>query len=268
MTKTDLAQFPGELHKRLMESTRIWQDIYNVCEHARIVLFYGPPGTGKSTVQCRHGLGKRKVERVVLTAETVKGEIAGQKEPVTAFDRDGKPIGTQLAYVEANALRAWREGSRLVIEEINEAGGDVIPFLHLIGDGRSIAQYTTPTGETVRPHDDFQMYASMNAEPSALPDALNDRFVIKRLVDFPDPRLLLSLPKCLRPAAAFSLFGSDATLPITTRQWVEMGQIMDAKGWNIDDTLTFLFGPRGNTAKGIAKAIQVRSAVDAAMTTT
>lgn len=262
MTKTELAQFPAELHKRLRDSVVMWTDLYRVVEYARLALFYGPPGTGKSTIQCKHGLKGRNVQRVVLTAETVKGEIAGQKEPSTVFDKEGKPVGMQLAYVKANALLAWDRGDRLVVEEINEAGGDVIPFMHLIGDGTGIAQYTLPNGDIVRPHDNFQFYASMNTEPSALPEALNDRFVIKRLVDAPDPRLLLSLPKCLRPAAAFSLFGEDKSLQVTTRQWVEMGKLMDLHGWNIDETLSFIFGPRGN-AKAIAKAIQVRSTVDA-----
>lgn len=257
MTKTDLAQFPGDLHKRLMESTKIWQDIYQCCENFRLVLFYGPPGTGKSTVQCKHGLGKRNVSRQVLTAETTASKVLGQLWP----QMTGEPV-----WIDGPVARSWRNGERLVIEEINEAGGDVIPLLHLAGDGRAIARITLPTGETITPHENFQMFASMNAEPSALPDALNDRFAIKRLVDTPDPRLLLSLPRCLRAAAAFSLFGEKnkeaALAPITTRQWVEIGQTMDLKGWSISETLENVFGPRGN-AKAIAKAIEVRSAVDA-----
>jgi len=267
MTKAELAQFPGELHKRLMESTRMWQDIYHVCEYARLALFYGPPGTGKSTVQCKHGLKGRNLQRVVLTAETVKGEIAGQKEPVTAFDAEGRPCGTQLAYVKANGLLAWERGDRLVIEEINEASGDTVPFLHLLLDGEGVAQYTLPDGSTVRPHENFQCYASMNVEPTALPEALNDRFVIKRLIDAPDPRLLLSLPRCLRPAAAFSLYGNTAGLQVTTRQWVALGQVMDRHGWSIADAVEFIFGPRGN-AKQIAKAIEVRSAIGVTEATT
>lgn len=242
LSSTDMAQFPADLHPAMREASGVWADIYNVVMYADNALFSGPPGTGKSRVSRIHGLNGRHLETTSLTYETCWPEVRG----CYMLDKDG------MRYIDGPGVRAWRQGSRWCIDEIDQAGGDTIPGLHTLLDDRAVARLTLPTGETVTPSETFQCFATTNADPKALPEALMDRFAIKREVLFPDPRFLMSLPMALRPAAAYALFSPNSAAKeiakLTTRQWVVIGGKMDKFGLSTRDAVELVTGPKRSLA--------------------
>jgi len=112
---------------------------------------------------------------------------------------------TVSGYSDGVALRAWREGKRLVIDEIDKAGGAALTNLLAITEDPSTAAFTIPlTGETVRPVKGFHVIATMNVDPSELPEALQDRFTVAIEITQPHPDAIKSLPTDLRSAAKVS----------------------------------------------------------------
>lgn len=236
LSSVEMEQLPQDLHSIIKDACKMWSDVYfTVSLHPRLMLLYGPPGTFKSTMSAKHNLQNRSVERIPITPETCWPELRGYY----GLGKEG------MVWMDGPCTRAWRDGKRLVIDEINEAGGDTISGLHLITDGRSIASMTLPNGETVTPKESFQCFATMNATPQQLPEALNDRFAIKREVLFPDPRFLFGLPMKVRVAAAYCLFNkgaSDMALRnLTTRSWVQIGEFMD-KGHDLKASVQAVVG--------------------------
>lgn len=256
LSKTDLAQFPQDVHRYINAASDIWEDVYNVITYARRALFYGRPGSGKSRVSSVHELNGRSLERSTITPETCWPEIRG----FWAMGKNG------MDWMNGPGIRAWLNGSRWVVDEIDQAGGDTVPGLHMLLDDSAVARLTLPNGETVRPAESFQCFATTNADPRSLPEALADRFVIKREVNHPDPRILLSLPRVLRPAAAYSLYSPDGATELkamTSRAWVELGTIMDRHGLNVRDGLTVIVGSK--LAKNACLAVEVAASKVAAI---
>lgn len=246
LSRDELAQIPEDLHKLIKDASSMWDDFYTCIKYAIRLLAYGPPGTGKSRACSTHNIGHRPLERLSITPETCWPEVRGHY----GLGEKG------MVWMDGPGIRAWRIGARLVIDEIDQAGGDCIPGLHMLCDDNAVARLTLPNGETLRPSDDFQCFATTNSLPSALPEALCDRFVIKRQIDRPDPRMLFSLPRCIRPAAAYSMYSSDPkAVKMTSRSWVEMGRVMDKDGLNVRDALSLIVGPK--KAKDAALAIEV-----------
>ena len=61
---------------------------------------------------------------------------------------------------------------------------------------------TLPTGEVIKPHPNFTVVATMNAEPHELTEALRDRFPVQIHITTVNPHALATLPSDLRSAAA------------------------------------------------------------------
>lgn len=243
------AHYPQDLKGPLSDAFRMWQDIYKVIKYAKRVLLYGPPGTGKSRACSVVGMEGRPLERTAITYETCWPELRGG------------PWGPNMSYLDGPAVRAWRIGARWVVDEFDQAGGDTIPGLHMIADDADVARLTLPHGETIRPHENFQFFATTNQDPKSLPEALQDRFVLKRLVPCADPVFLNTLPESLRVAAAYSLYSQNgsanatANKGLTTRSWVELGRLMTQHDLSMDDACGVLLP--ASLAKEAAFAIQV-----------
>ncbi len=88
-----------------------------------------------------------------------------------------------------------RRGCALVLDEIDQHSPELHCALHAILDDKAIAGITLPTGERVEPAAGFAVIATTNAQPSALPEALLDRFDVKLLANEPAPAVLEQLPR-------------------------------------------------------------------------
>jgi MoxR-like ATPase len=189
------------------------------CELVRTILIFGRPGTGKTHAGLRFGRVGKGVYTVTLTEETTAAEVRGH----FVFK------GGDAVWHDGPFVRAMREGARLVINEISNAGADVLQLLFLVLESPETAVLTLPSGETVRPAPGFHVVATDNLPPERLPEALRDRFQCVLEITRPHPDALAGLSPPVRRAAEASLAVDD-------------DRRVSARGWRILDALIPLFG--------------------------
>lgn len=212
-----------------------WPVVEAVLAGSRLTLLYGPPGTGKTTAAFNAGRSRgQSVFNVTLTDETPAAELRGHY----------LPNGGTWEWQDGPALRAFRGGGLLILNEIDQASTDCLDFCHALLDDPGIAAITLPTGETVFPHPDFRVVATMNGAVADLRPALRDRLTVAVYVGVPHPDALASLPDDLRAAAENSA-GRDMSedRPATLRAWKAYAALLDA-GVTPEASLAAVFAHR------------------------
>jgi hypothetical protein len=163
------------------------------------VLLYGKPGTGKTYYGLNYGLAEGKqAYRLVCTDEMTDGDMLGK------YRQHDNGV---WKFEEGVALKAWRNGGRLVVDEINRVNGDVESRLMALIDTVSSSSFENPdTGEIITPQAGYSVVATMNGEPEDLSPAVLDRLVVRVNIEEPHPDAILSLPENLRDMAmSFSM---------------------------------------------------------------
>lgn len=170
-----------------------WQDLSDIiAAGVDRVLLYGPPGTGKTYSGLTMKPATQTAYRLICTDEMSTAEISGLWQP----------NGDRFTYKEGLAVHAWRNGGRLVIDEINRANGDVMSLLLAFTDTTASSSWQNPeTGETVTPAPGYSVVMTMNGEPDDLEPALLDRFAARVKITEPHPDALATLPEYLRGPA-------------------------------------------------------------------
>jgi hypothetical protein len=185
-----------------------WQDATDALSAGvdRLIL-YGPPGTGKTYAGLTLGDVSGGAYRLICTEDMTAGDVTGHFMPTAA--------GT-WTWLEGSVVKAWRgngqRGGRIVADEIDRAGGDVLSLLLNMFDSDGSAYWHHPeTGTIHRPLDGFSAVMTTNIEDLAeIPRALRDRFPIAIRIDRPHPDALALLPASLRAPASMS---ADAEHP-------------------------------------------------------
>lgn len=171
----------------------VWFDVLKTLTDGRAlprrVLLWGPPGTGKSRwADC---LGA--VERITLHQAIDPSDLVGSWALVSRG-----PGQTETVLVEGPAARALRGGRALVLDEIDQAGPDVVCLLHaLLDDPPGI---TLLTGERLSGAAGYCVIGTSNAAPDALPPALLDRFDLILHAGTPAPAAMAALTPQYRTA--------------------------------------------------------------------
>jgi MoxR-like ATPase len=156
------------------------------------LLLFGPSGTGKTYYGLTSAPQGVPAYRLICSEEMTTSQIEG------AF----YPSSEGFEYREGVAVRAWREGARLVIDEVSRANGDVMSLLLAFTDTTASSSWEHPvTHEKVAPSASFSVVLTMNGEPRDLDPALLDRFTARVRIDEVHPQAIAELPDYLRGIA-------------------------------------------------------------------
>lgn len=176
-----------------------WQDFTNVIDAGvNRVLLYGPPGTGKTYAGLKYGNVSAGAFRLVCTEDMTNLDVTGGFLPSS----DGS-----FQWMYGAGIKAWQgdglTGGRLVVDEIDKAGGDVFATLLAILDSEESAEWAHPeTGQKFKPRPGFSAVMTTNIEEmEELPEALVDRFPVQIRINEPHPDALEMLSYDIRGIA-------------------------------------------------------------------
>ena len=216
-----------------------WSDVATVMPHVSRILLYGPPGTGKTTLGFSDDA---ETFYVPLHEETSPAELIGHFVPV----------GNRFVWFDGPVLLAWQRGARLILDELDQAGGSVMSILRAILNDPSVARLTLPdpklaeldddtlaaiiaSGDgfrTVTPAEGFSVIATMNGDPQDLDAPLLDRFEATFFIGQTNPAAIAALPEDLREAARRTAVGDDDRR-IGLRRWKAFAGLREKVGEDI-----------------------------------
>ena len=196
-----------------------WELADKVIGRSNRVLLYGPPGTGKTFAATKYSVEELdKVNAITLTEDSSAAELRGFYIP----NEEGA-----FSWQDGIGVQAWKHGNRLVINEIDHAGGDCSTFLHALLDDPEYAFITLPNqeAERVQPHGEFKVVSTMNGTPDMLSPALRDRFPVCINIDSVHPEALKGLSKDIRTLAGELAVTEDESRRTSIRSWVEFDRL-------------------------------------------
>lgn len=202
-----------------LQLPKCWSEVKDVLEAGleRLIL-NGPPGTGKSFAGLNYGLiPGRTAYRLTCNQEMTDAELRGHWMPTA---------GGTWEWHDGALIQAWRDGTRVVIDEVDQASGDVLAIMLAGTDSNASCQWRSPaTGEVVRPRDGFSVVMTTNVEDMRdLPTALVDRFPVVIRINAPHPDALTFLSEDLRIPASLSA-DADGHRRISLRGWQAFDQL-------------------------------------------
>lgn len=225
-----------------------WQSLEDCLNNGidRIVLF-GPSGIGKTYAGLTMGNVEAGAHRLVCTEDMTNADVTGAFMP--------NERGT-FQWNYGSAVKAWEGngiiGGRLIVDEVDKAGGDVFATLLAMLDSPESSTWENPeTGRIHRPRAGFSAIMTTNIENmEELPTALADRFPVRIRINEPHPDALLRLSPDLRGYAVRMADAGERR--ISLRAFMAFDKLRTNLGEERAAVLTF-----GNRAQSIIDAIAI-----------
>lgn len=191
-------------------TTTNWDDVDIALAHIRQLYFQGRPGSGKTYTALHRALNGRRAYSITMTPDMPSAELRGHYIPQKG----------ELVWHDGPAVRAMREGGRLIINEITNASADCMAFLYPILEDLSTATITLPTKETITAHEMFQVVATDNRPFDYLEEALQSRFT-PFLCDEPHPDVIKTIPQEYRDVVLSSIASDEPESRYSLRHWLK-----------------------------------------------
>lgn len=223
----------------------LWPRVTAVLKVAPRVLLWGKPGTGKTTAAFM--VDPENTYKTTVHDESSAAELIGHYLPNGA----GK-----FTWHDGIGTAAWRQGKRLLIDEIDKAGGDFQTAMYAIADDPQVARLYLPTGEIIQPAPGFQVVLTMNGTPKDLPSALRDRFSVNFDIDEPNPAALASLSAEVRNLVASTMQQADPERGVSVRA---MKAFEELQALGVDRE-TAAFSVLGTRAADFLRALALQKA--------
>jgi hypothetical protein len=149
---------------------RTWDAILDALVNRKVfpgvihrILLHGPKGTGKSSYALKHF---PSAERITLHRQQYFDDLIGGMSI-----QNGSSV-----WQDGPACRAMKNGTGIILDEIDQHSPETRCALHAMMDDLTIAGITLPTGERITPAPGFFIVGTTNAAPSEIHDILIDRF--------------------------------------------------------------------------------------------
>jgi MoxR-like ATPase len=211
------------------------------------VILYGAAGVGKTYAGLNYGLLDGGAHRLICTDEMTNADVTGCWQPTAKGS---------WSWLEGAGIKAWKGngtvGGRLVIDEIDKAGGDVFATLLAITDSPESARWENPeTHQVLTPLQGFSVVMTTNIEDmNDLPMALKDRFPVAIRINQPHPEALLRMSEDLRSYAKQMCDAGERR--ISLRSFYAYDTLRKTLGAKKSAEIVF-----GDRAKSFLDAIQV-----------
>ncbi|KAM0791302.1 hypothetical protein ACM66B_005774 [Microbotryomycetes sp. NB124-2] len=205
------------------------------------VLIQGPTSAGKTSVV--EYLAKRTGHRFVRINNHEHTDI---QEYIGTYVSD--PDSGKLVFQEGVLVRALRRGDWIVLDELNLAPTDVLEALNrLLDDNRELV--IPETGEVVRPHPHFMLFATQNPPGlyggrKVLSRAFRNRFLEMHFGDVPQDELETIL--CERCAIAPSYAKKTVGVFLELQRRRQAGRVFEQKQAFATLRDLFRWGGRGS----------------------
>jgi MoxR-like ATPase len=227
---------------------KCWQTVQDALEAGidRVILF-GTAGVGKTYAGLNYGKLDGGAHRLICTDEMTNADVTGCWQPTASGS---------WSWLEGAGIKAWqgngKVGGRLVIDEIDKAGGDVFATLLAITDSPESAQWEHPqTHKVIKPLEGFSVVMTTNIEEmNELPMALKDRFPVAIRINEPHPEALLRMSEDLREYAKQMCDAGERR--ISLRSFYAYDKLRSSLGAKKSAEIVF-----GSRAKSFLDAIQV-----------
>jgi hypothetical protein len=200
-----------------MTKFECWQLVDAILAHSPRTLLWGPPATGKTTTPIRlFEKQGRKVYTITITQDTSASDLLGRYVLK----------GGDMIWQDGPVALWWKtEGSAIVVNEIDLAGGDLNGLLHGAFDDAEIARLTLPNGEELRPSGGQVAVATMNGSPEELLPAIISRFPVTIEIDKVNPEAVKRLPADLQSLAAHAAVTKDEGRRVDIRAFYEFASL-------------------------------------------
>lgn len=233
---------------KVNELPKCWQTVKDALDAGidRVIL-YGTAGIGKTYAGLNYGELSGGAHRLICTDEMTNADVTGCWQPTASGS---------WSWLEGAGIKAWQGngtvGGRLVIDEIDKAGGDVFATLLAITDTPESAQWEHPQSKKViKPLEGFSVVMTTNVEEmNELPMALKDRFPVAIRINEPHPEALLRMSEDLREYAKQMCDAGERR--ISLRSFYAYDKLRKALGAKKSAEIVF-----GNRAKSFLDAIAV-----------
>ena len=223
------------------QNQNVWEVIEAVIPVAERMLLSGMPATGKTTA----AIQEARAAGIPVFVFTCAGDSTPAFEARgTDCIRDASQVWRDGPMTAARRAALEHGRAMLIVDEIQNAAGDLLSFMLSVLATDEAATITLPTGEVLPYAPGLQVVATMNGDPNdLLPEAVLSRFPIRLTVDTTSPKAIAALPADLQEHAKATCDLPEPDRRIDVRAWRAFAQLRE----RLDPTIAAqaVWGARG-----------------------